>query len=294
MEIIDTMKTLLYNIDGLMPHSNAELTSVLGLVCDTHSAYITRGLIKSNMNKYNNLEDSNIITAYNEINKNVSFDNKNSLYNNLISKFKNDVSNFATYLHKIISQQTNRTIRQCDIKKKSQFLHDDLLNHNDEFIFNFMQLMEKSKMIKSWKEGAKRYYTISNQLEYIQPISITTNKIYASKYEAMVANYLTNNNIPFVCQKTYENCKNINCLRFDFCANYNDMEILIEYNGIQHYKPVPIFGGELALQKTQKNDKIKQQFTKDKNMPFIVIPYDISTRNKITTFLDKELKKVAN
>jgi hypothetical protein len=290
---INEMQKLLYNIDGLMPHSNSKLTGILGLNCNSRSGYITRGLIHSNNSKYNNLETSNIITTYNEINKNVSFDNKNSLYDDLINKFKNNVSKFTTDLYNVIAQQTNRTIRQCDIKKKLPFLQNEQLNDKDNFIFNFMDLMISSNMLKTWKEGSERLYKIDSQLEYIQPSTIYS-KLYASKYEAMVADYLTNNNIPFVCQKTYPECKNINCLRFDFCVNYNDTEILVEYNGIQHYEPVSIFGGELALQKTQKNDNIKYQYTKDENIPLIVIPHNKRNRKEITNFLDEEFKKVIN
>ena len=228
----------------------------------------------------------------NEINKDVSFDNKTSKYDDLIIQFKNNVSELTSYLYNFISQQPNNKIRQCEIKNGLSFLQNEQLNHNDNFVFNFMHLMTNSNMLETWKENRHRYYKTGSQLEYVQPNNITRNKIYASKYEAMVANYLINNDIPFVCQKTYEKCKNINCLRFDFCVNYNDVEILIEYNGMQHYKPVSIFGGELALQKTQKNDKIKQQYAEDNDIPFIVIPYNISTSKEITNFLDREFEKI--
>jgi len=294
MNHINEMQMLLFNIDGLMPHSNSKLTGILRLNCDSQSAYITRGLIKSDIIKYNNIEDSNIITAYNEINKNVSFDNKNSLYDDLINKFKNSVGNFTTYLYNVIAQQPNQTIRQCKIKNNLPFLQDKKLNHNDNFIFNFMQLMTSSHMLETWKDDNKRYYKTGTQLEYIQPTSVIYSKVYFSTYEAMVADYLTKKNIPFICQKTYEKCKNINYLRFDFCVNYNNTEILIEYNGIQHYKPISKFGGELALYKTQHNDKIKQQFTEDEGIPFIVIPHYISNLKDITKFLDKEFKNFNN
>lgn len=63
-------------------------------------------------------------------------------------------------------------------------------------------------------------------------------------------NLLIENNIKFISEKRFNGCKNINELPFDFyLPNQN---LLIEYDGIQHFKPINFFGGEMGLKKHKK------------------------------------------
>ena len=64
-------------------------------------------------------------------------------------------------------------------------------------------------------------------------------------------------------------------------------ELLIEYDGIQHYEAVEIFGGIPAFKKRQKRDQIKNQYCKDNNIKLIRIPY--WDYDNIETILEKEL-----
>ncbi len=74
-----------------------------------------------------------------------------------------------------------------------------------------------------------------------------------SRGERFVGEYLTKNNID------YEREKRINGgYRFDL-ANFND-KWTIEYDGVQHFKPVDFFGGEKALEGTKKRDAIKNNY----------------------------------
>ena len=64
-------------------------------------------------------------------------------------------------------------------------------------------------------------------------------------------------------------------LKFDF-GIYNEqgtLKYLIEYDGIQHYKPVEYFGGEDAFKYLQECDKLKEEYCKDRNFPLIRINY---------------------
>ena len=53
----------------------------------------------------------------------------------------------------------------------------------------------------------------------------------------------------------------------------NQLEFLIEYQGIQHYKPKSIFGGMSGLRKQQYYDMLKRQYCKKHNIKLILIPY---------------------
>lgn len=64
-------------------------------------------------------------------------------------------------------------------------------------------------------------------------------------------------------------------LRFDF-AIFDDNDILdflIEYQGIQHYKPKSVFGGMSGLRKQQYYDMKKRQYCKKHNIKLVLIPY---------------------
>jgi very-short-patch-repair endonuclease len=92
-----------------------------------------------------------------------------------------------------------------------------------------------------------------------------------SKGEEKIRIFLHKNNIDFEDQKTFEECRNINKLEFDFYVkNYN---ICIEFDGIQHFKPVYYFDGLIGFQKTIKNDSIKTKYCSDNNIKLIRIPY---------------------
>lgn len=69
-------------------------------------------------------------------------------------------------------------------------------------------------------------------------------------------------------------------LRFDF-AVFDDnweLEFLIEYQGIQHYKAKSVFGGNSALQKQQYYDMEKREYCRKHGIKLILIPYWDETR----------------
>jgi len=100
-----------------------------------------------------------------------------------------------------------------------------------------------------------------------------------SKSEEIISKYLTDNNFEYTTQKTFEDCKNIYKLRFDFhLPEYN---ILIEYDGLQHHKPVEYFGGVKGFKLSQKKDKIKNTFCLENNIKLIRISYKDNILNRL-------------
>lgn len=61
-------------------------------------------------------------------------------------------------------------------------------------------------------------------------------------------------------------------LRFDFYLP--DYDVLIEYDGQQHFKPVSIMGGEKWHKLCKRNDELKNEWTKKTGMLLIRIPYN--------------------
>ena len=64
--------------------------------------------------------------------------------------------------------------------------------------------------------------------------------------------------------------------------------IIISFNGLQHYKPIKYFGGIKSFKVLQERDQIKNKYCVDNNIKHIIIDYkDI---DKIENILDKHIK----
>jgi DNA-directed RNA polymerase subunit RPC12/RpoP len=97
-------------------------------------------------------------------------------------------------------------------------------------------------------------------------------KCKESSGEKRISNWLSDNNIFFIRQFVFSDCRNINVLPFDFYIP--NINMCIEYNGIQHYSVSRgFFGGEDELEKRQNLDAIKKQYCKANRIRFLEIPY---------------------
>lgn len=95
--------------------------------------------------------------------------------------------------------------------------------------------------------------------------------------EAYIQNVLQEMKVNFLPQYTFDDCKNIYMLRFDFAILNNDRPLgLIEYDGRQHFEPIDWFGGEMGFKNTQKRDEIKNAYCKQHAIPLLRLPYALS------------------
>ena len=101
--------------------------------------------------------------------------------------------------------------------------------------------------------------------------------------EEKIKYYLINKDIKFEIQKTFENCRNKNPLKYDFyLPEYNTC---IEYDGQQHFKPVEYFGGDEAFIIRKKNDEIKTKYCLENNILLLRIRYDEDIDKTLNLFL---------
>lgn len=112
---------------------------------------------------------------------------------------------------------------------------------------------------------------------YVQPCSLLAchgcPNCYKSRGENRIEVFLKNNSIDYILHHKYEGLIGLggNLLSYDFyLPNYN---ILIEYQGRQHYEPVDMFGGEEQFVIQQEHDKRKRQYAKEHNINLLEIPY---------------------
>ena len=107
-----------------------------------------------------------------------------------------------------------------------------------------------------------------------------------SKAETEFKAILKENNVLFIPQKTFNECKNKIKLRFDIYIPH--LNLCVELDGIQHFKPIDFFGGINHLIETQLRDQIKNTYCAEHNINLLRIPYtefhrleEICKENKI-------------
>ena len=110
-----------------------------------------------------------------------------------------------------------------------------------------------------------------------------------SSGEKIISGWLSSNNIKFIYQKWFVDCRDILPLPFDFYLP--DYNTCIEFQGKQHYSPQMF----IALYKSQEegikkfnqqvyHDKIKKEYCKTQNIPLIVIKYDEDISDKLNSY----------
>lgn len=135
-----------------------------------------------------------------------------------------------------------------------------------------------SKVLLEHSCGLKYYVTPHNYLNGKRCPACSRKQ---SKGEHKIEQYLLKHNIDY--EKEFPVVIDRHLLRLDFYLL--DLDLYIEFQGIQHYEPVDFFGGEKRLQKQQEYDLLKKQLLNDK---LIIISYE--QINEIPNILDQALK----
>ena len=107
-----------------------------------------------------------------------------------------------------------------------------------------------------------------------------------------IEEYLNTNRIPFQNEFTFKECLNNNGKHLFYDIFIPEYNIVIEYDGIQHFEPVDYFGGESAFSRTVENDKFKNDFASKNNLKLIRIPY--TDFSKINNILDLTFNEYRN
>lgn len=94
-----------------------------------------------------------------------------------------------------------------------------------------------------------------------------------SKWELWLSQFLDEHNILYSTQKYYSDLFGIGGkhLSYDFCLHIDDIDILIECQGIQHYEPVDYFGGKSSFVVQVEHDKRKLEYAIAHDILLIVL-----------------------
>ena len=115
-------------------------------------------------------------------------------------------------------------------------------------------------------------------------------KCYSSRGEKKIISFFNENNITYFYQKTFNDCKDIRKLQFDFYLP--EQNAIIEYNGIQHYEPIKYFGGIESLKSQQKRDNIKTNYCIENNINLIRIRYNENIEDKLIPIIKNKFETI--
>ena len=94
---------------------------------------------------------------------------------------------------------------------------------------------------------------------------------HESRGERKIIVFLESYGVKFTRQETFDRCRNVRRLHFDFFLP--DHNTCIEYDGKQHFFPVDYFGGVPSFEQLKKIDSLKNGFCLENGIKIIRISY---------------------
>jgi very-short-patch-repair endonuclease len=165
-------------------------------------------------------------------------------------------------------------------KPVHQFINECNLIHNYKYDYSLVEYKGSFKKVKI----ICKIHGVFNQKPHDHLGGCGCPICKSSKGGLTIKEWLDSNNIKYVQEYKYNDCRNILPLPFDFYLP--DHNMCIEYDGKQHHKVNYFFGGENGLKETKKRDKIKDIYCIDNNILLLRIRYD--------EIIVDELNKVLN
>ena len=101
-----------------------------------------------------------------------------------------------------------------------------------------------------------------------------------SNGEKYIKNILDANHVKYIQQYVFKDLiGDEKALRFDFAIvnDKDEPQVLIEFQGQQHYRPIEFFGGEKRFEQQKRYDTKKREYCKENNITLIEIPYSMDS-----------------
>lgn len=176
---------------------------------------------------------------------------------------------------KHVTTTNHLTTGQC---KSCGCFHEDLMGRK----FFYLTVIENAGVIDQKQNWKCRCKCGKEKIIRANSLLIGNTKscgCLLSSMEEKIAGYLGSQGYVFNRQKTFADCKDKACLKFDFEVNNR----LIEYNGPHHYKPVY---GEKAFEAGKRRDEIKRRYCNQNDIPLLEIPYTTRWKDLISQIDD--------
>ena len=158
-------------------------------------------------------------------------------------------------------------IGQAVVKNKRDGFHKWLLE-----AYPFVEIISDYQgsrnpiVINDTRCGCDEFITVPN---YIRSRGVICRTCSMSSGEKDAWDFLESNGFEFEAQKTFDGCKSVRSLRFDFYVNSHNL--LIEVDGAHHERPVEFFGGQKAFEGVQKRDAIKNAWARQNQISLLRI-----------------------
>lgn len=150
---------------------------------------------------------------------------------------------------------------------KEEFIERSKLIHNNKYDYSLVEYVNVMSKIKLIYDGKIYEQTANDHLSGYTPLELQPK----SKGEEKIKLILNKNKINFIEQHTYDDCKYKYKLPFDFFLP--EFNLLIEYDGIQHFYPIDYFGGKDGFEYRLLCDKIKDDYTQKNKISLFRISY---------------------
>ena len=200
-------------------------------------------------------------------------------------------------LHKCLTHNVAWEVTPTNILKGCgcyQCLRDKIGNKNcashDEYVIKLSDINNNIVVLEEYcgtEIKIKHKCTVCGHKWMAKPGNILTGKgcpkCNESHGEKNISHYLKINNITYISQYTFDDCKDKRKLPFDFYLP--ELNVCIEYDGEQHFKAVNHFGGEEGLSIRRLHDQIKTNYCQNHGIPLLRIKYDENIEEKLNSFI---------
>jgi very-short-patch-repair endonuclease len=191
--------------------------------------------------------------------------------------------NLSPYYHTTIKQGcpvcSGKVITTAEFKKRAKEVHGNLYDYSKVRY----RLTNIKVAIKCKKHG---FFEQSPGTHLAGSGCPSCN---ASKGERRINQYLAKTGLFYEVQKRFPKLRIKFLLAFDFFVP--EENLLIEYDGAQHFIPVKKWGGEKNLQGIQHRDSLKEKFAKKYGYRLLRINY--TQFEKIEEILSRHIKKAS-
>ena len=167
------------------------------------------------------------------------------------------------------------------IKTTEQFIKEAKKIHGDNYNYSLVEYVNAKTKIKIICNSCKKIFEQTPDKHYKQCCPYCS----SSKGEKQIRNYLKEKKIIFEEQKKFNDLRDKSLLSYDFYIPLKNL--LIEYNGIQHYKSNDYFGGYGKFLIQKHHDWLKRKYAIKNNINLLIIPYwEYNNINKILLAAD--------
>ena len=175
--------------------------------------------------------------------------------------YNGDVYDVLPYSHIL-----GKSVEKIIVKNTKDFIKKSKLIHGDRYNYSKVKYVNGETKVILIFNNKEFLYSPTEHLRGGNP----KGTVNGSRGEEKIKNILERYNIEYLSEFTFEDCRYINKLPFDFYIP--SLNILIEYDGEHHFKEIGHYNKE-QFKNTLRNDNIKNNYALNNKISLIRIPY---------------------